>query len=467
MTKRIEKYGLVRLTEWDPLGVHVRSVRVGLTLVNTVPLWYGVDIMFDDLPRALKGSSGLTVTPETKEEDLGNALQRAAKATNWFERLSGMYALYKTAYTAYTSTRNWWLNRNSYSVKVNASDPVYQPLNEIVTEQLSPTARRNTTISTQGRFQINWQSEAPQEIEIEGHKCTVVIESSFPAGLQINIDDNPLLSKFSYMTFRFTSIQGRDALVGLIKRLDAQNRLDRLPSVMINTRWGYIRRGRLIRTMDDVICTPEVKKEFIDDAARFLQQEQEYEKLGMVWRRGYLLTGPPGSGKSSLAQALASKLEADLNVIIMSSVASDDQFAELISDASEKGVVLLEDFDRAILDSEKKTNSMTTSGLLNILDGAGTRSGRIIIGTANNPETLEPALIRPGRFDKHVEVGPVGQDEVCRFIAHVTGWVNSNFQLKEPVLVADLVEVAKQYIDDSDEMRHALESAFGVQEVLV
>ncbi|KAG6876014.1 hypothetical protein C0992_001369 [Termitomyces sp. T32_za158] len=126
---------------------------------------------------------------------------------------------------------------------------------------------------------------------------------------------------------------------------------------------------------------------------------------GIPYRRGYLLHGPPGSGKTSFIQALAASLSYDICLLNLSERGlSDDKLNHLLSNAPERSFVLIEDID-AVFNKRVQTtedgyqSSVTFSGFLNALDGVASGEERIIFMTTNHIKKLDPALIRPGRVD--------------------------------------------------------------------
>ena len=156
----------------------------------------------------------------------------------------------------------------------------------------------------------------------------------------------------------------------------------------------------------------------------------------VIFNRGYLLYGTPGSGKSSLIHALAGELALDIYVISLSaSWMNDSTLTNLMSRIPARSILLLEDLDAAFTHStsrdsdstgapdgkkegsknkdedEKKDvkkevndqNTLSLSGLLNSLDSIQASEGRILFATTNHLERLDPALSRPGRMDVWVE----------------------------------------------------------------
>ncbi|CAM0902989.1 unnamed protein product [Alopecurus aequalis] len=168
------------------------------------------------------------------------------------------------------------------------------------------------------------------------------------------------------------------------------------------------------------------KKDLIDDLDKFIKRKDYYRRIGKAWKRGYLLYGPPGTGKSSLVAAMANYLRFDIYELELTAVESNTQLRKLLLGMSNKAILLIEDIDCTIElkkrddnkkkdkppnessdSSSSKDEKVTLSGLLNFVDGLWSTTGeeRIIVFTTNYKERLDPALLRPGRMDKHIYMG--------------------------------------------------------------
>ncbi|MGD0053595.1 MAG: AAA family ATPase [Vulcanimicrobiaceae bacterium] len=166
-----------------------------------------------------------------------------------------------------------------------------------------------------------------------------------------------------------------------------------------------------------------------DDAARnaladlqgFLADRTWYVERGLPYRRGYLLHGPPGGGKSSLTFALASELGMDLYVLNLAAPMLDDTLlALLMRRIPARGILLIEDVDAAFTAREKSDTAashVTFSGLLNALDGVSSRDSQITVMSTNHIERLDPALIRPGRVDCRLFLGNAQREQARELFA--------------------------------------------------
>ncbi|KAG2065446.1 P-loop containing nucleoside triphosphate hydrolase protein [Suillus decipiens] len=184
-------------------------------------------------------------------------------------------------------------------------------------------------------------------------------------------------------------------------------------------RWNGARQKR---PMSSIVLQPGVKDMLLADCKDFLCSEDWYAERGIPFRRGYLLHGVPGSGKTSLIHSLAGELGLDIYVVSLSSKGmSDNTLTTLMGHVPSRCILLLEDLDAAFTRSVSRdasstgaptasnTNSTTTetndgstlslSGLLNSLDGVAAAEGRLLFATTNHIERLDPALSRPGRMD--------------------------------------------------------------------
>ncbi|KAL7415178.1 BCS1 N terminal-domain-containing protein [Mrakia frigida] len=169
--------------------------------------------------------------------------------------------------------------------------------------------------------------------------------------------------------------------------------------------WRPFGKARKKREIGSVVLDKGVGEEVEADLKRFMGREKWYADRGIPYRRGYLLHGPPGSGKSSYIQALAGLLSYDICFLNLAERGlTDDSLQQILSLVPDRSFVLIEDIDAAFskrvqTSADGYQSGVTFSGLLNTLDGIASSSSRIVFMTTNHLSSLDPALIRPGRVD--------------------------------------------------------------------
>jgi chaperone BCS1 len=187
-------------------------------------------------------------------------------------------------------------------------------------------------------------------------------------------------------------------------------------SIHTNSTWDWTAALKVPRRpMETVILRAGVAEMLIEDASRFLQSRQWYRDRAIPWRRGYLLHGDPGCGKSSIAHALASQLGMNVAILSLASVNGDGALRNLMVTMPPRCLLLIEDIDSAFNEREGKDAEMVTfSGLLNAIDGIAAAEGRILVMTTNHVEKIDAALRRPGRSDVELKIELADEDQARR-----------------------------------------------------
>lgn len=188
--------------------------------------------------------------------------------------------------------------------------------------------------------------------------------------------------------------------------------------------WAPFGEPRRRRQFDSVILDEGIAEMILSDVEEFLNSRNWYSERGVPYRRGYLLHGPPGCGKTSYITALAGRLEYDICQMNLSNAAlSDERLTYLLNVAPPKSIILLEDIDAAFVNREdidyhksayQGLGRVTLSGILNVLDGVASSEERLLFMTTNYPERLDPALTRPGRVDMKVYIGYASDEQLSR-----------------------------------------------------
>jgi mitochondrial chaperone BCS1 len=172
------------------------------------------------------------------------------------------------------------------------------------------------------------------------------------------------------------------------------------------------------RPLASVILDGNQAGELLADMRAFLASRGWYERIGVPYRRGYLLYGPPGNGKTSVVKALAGELRMSIFLMILSDPdINDNRVNDLLAKVPERSIVLLEDIDCAFVKRQRangRAGGLTFAGLLNAIDGVAAPEGRLIVMTTNHLDRLDPALIRPGRADVKLGFENATSDQAAR-----------------------------------------------------
>ncbi len=198
----------------------------------------------------------------------------------------------------------------------------------------------------------------------------------------------------------------------------------------------------------------------LDDAKQKIREMVElpirrpelFEALGIEPPRGVLLYGSPGTGKTLLAKAVAN--ESDANFISISGPElvskfvgeSEEKLREIFRQANEKAptIIFMDEIDAIAPrrdDAANEVEKRMVSQLLTLMDGMNTRGQVIVLGATNRPDSIDPALRRPGRFDREIEIG-VPSREARKTILQIH---TRNVPLAEDVKVDELANMTHGY----------------------
>lgn len=201
------------------------------------------------------------------------------------------------------------------------------------------------------------------------------------------------------------------------KRLGVQSYL-----YTYNDGWDWV-QGYSPRLLDSVVLEPGEKEHLLEDIARFRKSKLRYQQLGVPYHRGYLFYGPPGTGKTSLVSAVAAHFALSIYTCNLTEF-NDRTLMNAVNQVPPQSVLLFEDVDcmkgsqarvetkadangsaAPAKENASTQNTVTLSGLLNVLDGFYAPTGVLFVMTTNHVEKLDAALLRPGRIDYKLFLG--------------------------------------------------------------
>jgi len=196
----------------------------------------------------------------------------------------------------------------------------------------------------------------------------------------------------------------RDCINSAIAVLQDVSRPSRRPQLVT---WEGATREVAKYSWDQLVLAPETIALLKNDMDSFFEREKWFKEKHLPYRRGYLLHGPPGNGKTSTIKAMLNAHALTAYTLRLSHPRTSDGDLEKMFERAltqKPAVVLFEDLDRFFPHAGQPQTKVSLQSLLNAIDGIATGSGLIVIATANNPSVLDPAILRrPGRFDRIVK----------------------------------------------------------------
>jgi hypothetical protein len=185
-------------------------------------------------------------------------------------------------------------------------------------------------------------------------------------------------------------------------------------------------------SFDDLVLPHALGEELRNDLPRFFAARETYERYGVPWKRGVLLIGPPGNGKTHAVKAMVNLL--NVPCLYVKSLEACDGEHSCIRKVfvrarhNQPCLVVLEDIDSLITDKNR-------SFFLNELDGFASNTGVVVIATTNHPERLDPSILdRPSRFDRKFYFELPAQDERLRYASRWNDALQAEMRIGEPVL---------------------------------
>ncbi|KAF9172090.1 hypothetical protein BGX21_005458 [Mortierella sp. AD011] len=318
------------------------------------------------------------------------------------------------------------------SVEVQEGDDCYKWLSEWVAERPLTKSVRHLTVKAvwddedddQGYYRSNdsRQNERPRLLFMPGMGTHVLYHKGYKVNVSRDRPDhaagadseqNRILASIQKKQSLTISTVGwdmsllkmivKDAMEESYKKKEGKTTI--YTSQPYDSYWSSS-STRSPRAFHSVILAEGLKEELLNDITMFRNSAQWYHDRGVPYRRGYLLHGPPGTGKTSFIVALAGHLRMSVCIVNLGiSGLNDQQLDQLLNNAPRNSILLMEDVDAALIKrkagkAQSGSNNVTLSGILNALDGITAQEGSVVFMTTNHIRKLAPALIRPGRCDR-------------------------------------------------------------------
>jgi ATPase family associated with various cellular activities (AAA) len=236
--------------------------------------------------------------------------------------------------------------------------------------------------------------------------------ADLPVALHFNNIDSPIVAmNISYHPGTDSPLETSDKLL-IIRRKCTQAVVNLLENLSISDRVPRLHVGSSLPqritpcSWNDLVLDPTIVDFLKSDFESFFDREEWFRKMRLPFRRGYLLHGPPGCGKSTAIRAMMTSRSLSAHTLrFFDQHVDDSDLDDLFQRAvrTRPSLILLEDLDRAFPRTVEKRSNVSLQQLLNSLDGVASGEGIVVVATANEPTILDPAILRrPGRFDRVV-----------------------------------------------------------------
>lgn len=392
-------------------------------------------------------------------------------------RIATTVALGTAAYPVVKKLYERTKNATGYVITIYGTDPMYDVLHAWVLEQLPEKKHRSLmaysgegkqgapverdevalfgssseeTSKATKKLLFRYNGSRVQRIKINGHRVSI----STTDGDKQQVGDRLIQIKPPLISLCVQSKAAKDSLVGVLEEVFDQTLEKKKPAFYLGTSWGSWDKLQDVppRTMDSVILEADQLDRIVTDLERFLGAEAEYVRRSIPWHRGYLFEGPGGTGKTSLARALAHHFNLDVRYVSLSDMRGDSELLSLIANIRSGSVLILEDIDvfHAATQRDDDSGGLTMSGLLNALDGIATPAGIVKILTSNHPGALDEALVRAGRVDVVEHFGLAGSDQIERLFEWFYGIKPKGLGGGVLMAPSDVNGIMQRHSDDPD-----------------
>ncbi|KAI8380999.1 P-loop containing nucleoside triphosphate hydrolase protein [Radiomyces spectabilis] len=345
----------------------------------------------------------------------------------------------------------------------STSNIFHQALSFLISEQAQTKSRGRYTLKPDLQVDhdaleppaFNMQPQPDQEHIIEHDKVhfRISFEQNGQASMLPRDDTAPKMQPENHdPSIRVTTVPNDDynitvSTIATFLTAVAKDYIHHTESLrkLTRSRYDYTSPGKWTRTctlyetqgLDTVALSPETESLIRDDLQSFMNNQSFYQRTGFPYRRGYLLHGNPGTGKTSLIFAIASALKRHLYFINLNYIDTDAELVQAFINVPANAIVAFEDIDTMTTTVHKRSMTYTKhsngstdlppehrfnlSTFLSILDGHTLEDGIIFIMTTNHHDILDPAIVRPGRMDVHLHLTYATHYQIRRIYTMVIG----------------------------------------------
>ena len=363
--------------------------------------------------------------------------------------------------------------RHNYTLSIDASDRFYYQLQVWLLTQIKNDNQRSVKCYSDNHTLVyHFDDSNSNFIEIDGHEISVTTQKpkssvdNLRAELFGDETESILEPRVVFVAKSESAFAALKKRLAEVKEETSKKKSDP-PRIFYSTNFYSDHSMPLrARPLDSVILAEGQMNRIVEDLERFLDSEQIYIDRGVPYQRGYLFHGPPGTGKTSLAKALAGHFHLDIHYISLGIIHGDGDLLKSVSNISERSIVLFEDVDvfRGVKDREEADNEkgpkFSLSGFLNIMDGILTPHGLIKMLTTNVKDVIDPAVLRPGRIDLIEELGLMyGKQSDKLFYSFYKQSPHEPLML-EGVAPSDMIEIMKVNMFDPDTAETEIRKAY-------
>jgi transitional endoplasmic reticulum ATPase len=308
--------------------------------------------------------------------------------------------------------------------------------------RLDQYLRRNINVAIDDIVEIRKiKAVAAEEVKLAGLKEAVIISPKYLA----NVLENRVITSGDILTFYNYNKRYDFVVVDFIPKSDAvQIQLDTKITFSKETHKELIEREKIRVSYEDIGGLGDEIQKIREMIELPIRHPELFKRIGIDPPKGVLLHGPPGTGKTLLARAVAFETEAHFITIsgpeIMSKFygQSEENLRKVFEEAKKEApsIIFIDELDSIAPKRGEVTGEVerrVVAQLLSLLDGLEGRGEVIVIGATNRVNDIDPALRRPGRFDREIEIGVPdtnGRHEILQI--HTRGMpLDENVDLRE------------------------------------